>query len=752
MSDTTNLRTIRGTITRLFHQAPGFCAGKLLAVKSDVVSSGEITFAGKVYVREGEAVALRGSWVDHPTYGRQWKVIERIHEDATVTEESLAAWLTMHGRGLGIGQKRAEKIAAEFGSNFSGWLKDDPERIAIEAGVSLESIHEIARLWETQENKTAVFMALAKYELTSHQFETLYERFKGSIVALLEENPYLLIREVHGLGFKKVDEIARKVGVPLTHPGRIEAAITFAITKEEEDGSTCVERGRLIESTEELLGVDPTSGITTTELIDLIDARLAYLVQSSRVRQEKESGRAAVWCASPWIYRHEERVAAFLRDAATPNPHFTPDMAVDLAESKPCERLDESQRRAAAMAFRNRACLISGGAGAGKSVLVAAIANVYRAADLDVALAAPTGKAARRLEEVAPGFTASTIHRLLGYSPVDGFRYRDGNYLPVDVVILDEVSMLDSELASFLFDAIGPKTAVVLVGDHHQLPPVGPGALLRDAISRELLPLSVLNQCHRHAGPLKENCQAVLRGEVLPTVAWDEEEEGKPGPWYVARQLHTTDALARYVERLFADVLTAKLKYDPVRDVQFLTPIHSGPIGTRALNILLQRLHQATLGVTTEPVAPDTRPRLYTGDKVIYVKNNYKLDVMNGHQGRIVNVGPLVVQFDDRVVEIPKDCVGEVDLAYAMTPHKAQGSEFPCVVVVCHKAHRFMTHRNWLYTATTRAKTTCVILGEPEGIEHAARRIVNNQRRTLLPLLHAVAAGGTGADSHDEAD
>lgn len=750
-----DLRVIRGTVARLFHSSPTFCAGRLQPARGEVATRGEINFAGKVFVRQGESVALQGRWVDDDKYGRQFSVISRIHED-TITPDGLAAWLTVHGEAHRIGPVKARKIAKEFGENFAGWLRDNPEQVAITAGVPLATVKALAASWEDAEQFNAVGMKLAIWELTGNQIKTLYDKFRGSIVALLEENPYLLIGEVPGLGFKRIDAIARKVGVPPTHPGRIDAAITFSLTEEEDEGSTCMERASLVDATAEALGDGEP------ETLDLIAVRLAALQESEKVRVVRQGGRE--FLALPRNWRYEQAISEFLKTADQSNPCF-PDGTDHEALAATCEKLDESQQRAVTMALRKRACLISGGAGSGKSTMIAALAKLYREAgqravvirqeerydedgwEIDdfslpddqpgcrVALAAPTGKAARRLEEVASGFTASTIHRLLGYGPVDGFAFRQGSPLPVDVVILDESSMLCSQLAYHTVAAIGPQTALVLVGDHHQLPPVGAGALLRDAIQHELLPMTILNQCHRHAGPLKENCQAILRGEVPPTVDWPVSGAG-PGPWYVCKTLHTPDAVLAYAARLFTDVLTKRLGFDAVKDVQFLTPIHAGAIGTRALNIMLQRLHQKTLGVEVEPVTGDKRPKLYVGDKVIQTKNNYALDVMNGHQGVVLVPGrEMVVDFGGKIVEIPKDCAVDIELAYCLTPHKVQGSEMSCVVVICHKTHRFMLHRNWLYTAATRSQKTCVILGDPEGIEHAAKRIVNNQRRTLLPIF-----------------
>lgn len=729
-------RTIRGTVTGLFCQHPGFCAGRLRPARSDVARDGEIRFAGKVYVREGEAVALRGRWVDHEKFGRQFEASERLVEESC-TPDALAAWLRVHGDADGIGPSRAAKIAREFGDNFAGWLRDDPEQVAITAGVPLDTVRRLAESWGRQEQMNRVGLGLAKYELTANQIHALYEKFKGSVVAILEENPYLLVGEVPGLGFRRVDEIARKVGVPPGHPGRLDAALAFCLSEAAEgEGSTCLEAGELAGRAADCLGEELDAAFA-----EAAASRAAGLAAAGKL--SAADGGGARFYALPRHHRHERAVASFLASANAGGPRGDGGASRALA-SPCCGGLDESQARAVATALRNRASLVSGGAGSGKTFVVRAVANALREQGRTVALCAPTGKAARRLEEVVSGFEASTIHRLLEYRrSLGGFQRNPDNPLDADAVIVDEFSMVDAELAFHLLQAVGPGAKVVLVGDHHQLPPVGPGALLRDCIRHELLPLALLNQCHRQAGALKRNCQAVLRGEVPDT---EPAPPGEPGPWYVHRGLHTQADVASYAERLFAETLPGRLGYCVARDVQFLTAQHKGPLGTRALNALFQRLHQRSLGVEVpRRDDPEARPPLLAGDKVIQTRNNYDLDVMNGHQGVVLTASPLAVRFGDRDVEVPKDCVGDVELAYCLTPHKCQGSEFPCVVVVAHKANAFMMHRNWLYTAVTRARRTCVVLGDPDGVARAARRVVNNQRRTLLPLLAAAAEAGAGA-------
>jgi exodeoxyribonuclease V alpha subunit len=722
------VKVIRGTVARLFYQSPKFCAGRLLPEKGDVTRGGQLCFAGAAFVREGEAVALRGQWVDDSKWGRQFKVESRVHEEA-VSVDGLAAWLAWHGEAHGIGPVKAEKIAREFGENFAGVLNDNPEQVAIFAGVPLETVKRLAESWREHEELNIVGTKLAAYGLTQHQVVALYETFGGGIIALLEHDPYLLIGEIPGMGFQTVDEIARKIGVPVNHPGRVEAAVLHCMKEERGEGSTCAEHDRLVDSAVEVLGS------ASEEIPTLVRERIGGLADAGRKLRAAEGPGGRTFLALPACWKHEVAISGFLTGNGA-NPHWPAEAVgpegVEWLVNDHDSRLDDSQRRAVASALKNRTSLISGGAGSGKTTSINAIYQLCRQSGLAVRLAAPTGKAARRLEEVVPGSQASTIHRLLEYHPLQGFRRGPDKPVDADVVVVDEVSMLGSELACHLLSAIGPKTAVVLVGDHHQLPPVDAGALLRDCIVHELLPLTLLAHCHRQAGPLKHNCAAILTGVVAPT---EPPPADGPGPWYVHPRLNSPGDVLAYIERLWAEILGPRCGFDVVRDVQFMTPQHRGPIGTQAINGLLQRLRQRSLGVELPPADPEARPKLMVGDKVIQTKNNYDLNIMNGHQGVVLEADSLLVEFDGRAVAIPRERRGEVELAYCLTPHKMQGSEVPCAVTVCHSTHHYLLHRNWLYTACTRAQKTAVVIGDERGFSRAVQTVKVNERRTLLGIF-----------------
>jgi exodeoxyribonuclease V alpha subunit len=535
-----------------------------------------------------------------------------------------------------------------------------------------------------------------------------------------------------------IDAIALKRSVPKNHPSRIRAGILYALSLALDNGSTCQRREELLAAAATVLKLDELNAneVIVAQLTEITGEDKSHSLRSVRDGENE-------FFAYPGVYDRERFVSEFLRSGSLCNPCF-PEMTTAEALSTVTGRfpeLDESQRRAVANSILKRISLISGGAGSGKTTSVRSIVRLFRDAKKKVLLLAPTGKAARRLQEVA-GQPAATIHRGLGYTWQKGFAFKQGNPLPMDAVVVDEVSMMGNQLAFHLFSAIGPQTSVVLVGDHHQLPPVEAGALLRDCIARELIPLTLLSHCHRQAGPLKVNCAAILQGKVASTEPTP--DQGGFAPWYVSRNLEDPEDVLKNVRKLFQEIIPS-WGFDRLRDVQIMTCQHKGRLGTIALNRLLQRIHQESLGVTVPEIPLDKPPVLLPGDKVIQTKNNYQLDVMNGNQGVVVandrgakKGSRLVVLFDGKENHtlIPKDCEGEVDLSYCLTPWKCQGSEFPVAVSIIHRSQAFMLHRNLLYTSATRAKQVCIILGdERSGIRHAAERVVTNCRRTLLGLF-----------------
>jgi exodeoxyribonuclease V alpha subunit len=715
--------SIRGRVDALFYSSPQFSAGRLRTDSGDTVS-----FAGALMVRQHDPVVLHGTWERHPKFGRQFKVTHFAF-DQRMGPEGLAHYLANHPDIKGIGPVKARRIVEAFGEDFD-------RVIAAVAKVPLESVQALRAEWLRTRTLNASLTWLASFELTHHQMSALIEKFGNAVVTVLKTDPYLLVREVPGFGFKRVDVVARKMGTPKEHPSRIRAGVVHCVAERLDQGDCWVDYEDLIE----LANALPVMDVADSR--ERIEQALDGLVDDGTLACVSLGGRFLV--AQPQIHRMERELADVFTARRRANPHFA-EGSVELAVDKVGEKLNEPQRRALLAAARHNLVLVSGGAGSGKTFTIAAITRLYEERGLKVVLAAPTGKAAKHIEQVV-GREALTLHRLLGFN---GKLFTAGPEAPIaaDVIIIDEVSMVDVPLAWQLFRAVDlEKTCVVLVGDHNQLPPVGPGNLLRDLIERQPIPTVILDQVVRQAGVLKENSIAVLRGDVRRTA--DEGPDGRP-PWIVVNRLSDVLDAQRYVLELFESVLVERLRFDLLADVQLLTPTRKGPLGVDALNVELQRLVQKKLwGVDVAPPRPGRRPEFLLHDRVIQNRNNYELEVMNGAIGIVTEVGAkrgeLRVRFDDREVELTPENEGAKDLslAYALTIHKAQGSEFPCAVVVIHKAHAFMHHRNLFYTGVTRARQVAIVVGDLWGMRNCAEKEQVERRKTFLSVLDLPRANG----------
>jgi exodeoxyribonuclease V alpha subunit len=631
MTTTSAATQVRGRVETVFFASPRWSAGRLRTEDGEKVS-----FAGALMVKTGDAVVLHGVFEKHAKYGLQLKV-HRFTFDQRLDAEGLVHFLANHPDIEGIGPVKARRIAEAFGADFDRAIDEEPERVAAVAKIPAESAHALRDAWLATRTLNAAMTWLASFDLTHHQVTALVEKFGNSVVTVLQTDPYLLVREIPGFGFKRVDVVARKMGVPKEHPSRLRAGVLHCVAERLDQGDCWVEYEDLVGLANTLLVLD------VADSRERIERALDTLIDEQALACVSLGGRFLV--AQPALHEMECDLAEVLTSARE-NPHFVGrdvGAIADLAGGG----LNAPQRRALLATLRRNLVLVCGGAGVGKTYLVAAITRTYEAEGRSVVLAAPTGKAAKRIEQVV-GREAKTLHRLLGF---DGHAFAAGPDAPIDadVVIVDEVSMVDVPLAWHFFRAVDfSRTAVVLVGDHNQLPPVGPGNLLRDLIERRPIETVVLDEVVRQAGVLKENSTAILRGHVAPSSDFD--EDGRL-PWFVLNRFEDVLDAQRYLLALFEGTIRERLGFDLLADVQLLTPTRKGPLGVDALNVLLQRLVQRKLrGIDVLPPPAGRRPDFLFGDRVLQTRNNYDLGVMNGAIGIVVSVGvrrgDLTVRFD----------------------------------------------------------------------------------------------------------
>lgn len=720
---TTEHTRIRGEVERVFFSSANFSAGRFITERGD-----RIQFAGNVVVQENQPLVLHGKFIKHPKYGFQFEVAS-MEFDRQLDARGLANYLANNPEIKGIGPAKARIIAEQFGSEFEQHLIDEPEKIADAAKVPISVIESLRDHWLETSHVNQAMTALAAYGLTHHQVTKLVKKLGNNAVGVIQRDPYVIVGEIDGFSFKRIDKIARQVGIAKDEPSRIRAGIVFCVDDALDQGDCWVEYEDLLDRANELLVMD------CLDSREQIERHLDNLIDEKALTCYCADSRFLV--AKPFVRRMEEDLARVFANGAKPSPCLSdkPDLQTEIKRIAP--RLNPRQTKAAVNAAAHSISLISGGAGSGKTFTISAITRLCEERDLRVVLCAPTGKAAKRMEE-ATGREASTIHRLLGFN---GKTYaRDSeNPISADMLIVDEVSMVDVVLAWHLFQAIDlDRTTVVLVGDHNQLPPVGPGNILRDLIESRALPTTILDDVVRQAGILKENSMAILKGEVPKT---PQRDTSVRGAWYVADQHTDAERVQRFILDLFEHTIREKLGFDILRDVQVLTPTHKGPLGTAELNTKLQRLIQRKLwNYDAPPVQPGRRPKLLVNDKVIQTRNNYDLGVMNGAMGIVRSVGldgSLSIEFEDKTVNIDAGSPhrSDIQLAYALTIHKSQGSEFPCSIVIAHKSHSFMHHRNLLYTGVTRASQTAIIVGDHWGIANCAKRVQVDARKTFLSLI-----------------
>ena len=757
--DDDSLVELTGTIVKVFRALPGL--GRKPVWSSGVIEtdSGESErFSGKVYAVEQARLTLVGQWHDDEKYGRQLKV-SHAADELELNLDGLVGYLSKDPKIQGIGPKRAQSIAESLGQEFEATLLEKPLEFLALSQLSETAKNSLKQLWQANHPTNAHRSWLYSYGLSYALVEQLIAIFDTSCLEVLREDPYILLDDDYpGFGFKRVDEIARAMGVPLDHPSRLAAVLSHIVTQELEDGHCWTAQSELFAKAARLLQTshrEEPPDMVESQLAEPDQDDLEAILETALTTQFKkkkldhivsEAEEKLVGLAE--LKRQESDLAQLFESAVRENPHLGARVESALDTTQATGELNDQQLQALRCAMEHGLCLISGKAGSGKTHVISELSRIYNQLGHKVVLAAPTGKAARRMEE-ASGQDAKTIHRLLGWDGQEFDVSRD-EPLEADVIIIDECSMVDVPLAWNLFEAIDlAKTAVVLAGDHNQLPPVGPGNILRDLIDTQALPTVILDKIVRQAGQLPVNCSQILVGEVPESTPPDEDDHVA---WAVKDTLETPGEVLDYLLELFDTRLQAR-GFDLLKDVQVLSPQKPGPIGTQNLNRELQRLIQKKLwGIEVD--ASDGEPALLKNDKVIQTANDYNLGengIMNGTIGYVTERkanGSITIDFDGEAIKLrPKAAAQKnLQLAYALTIHKAQGSEFPCAVLVMHRSHSYMHHRNLFYTGVTRAQITSIIVGDRSGIERCAEHVETDRRRTFLSQL-LLPAGAKSAAS-----
>lgn len=700
---------------------------------------GLVTVVGNLpELTPGEYVHLKGQWLNHPKHGMQFKV-DTCEQTIPATTDAIRRYL---GSGLikGIGPKLADRIVDQFGKNSLEVIENQPDQLLEVPDIGQKRRKMIVEAWEEQKQIKEVMLFLHGHQISTTLAVKIYKQYGDETLNILQTDPYRLAEDIFGIGFKTADRIAQALGLPREHPARIQAGIIYALNQATNEGHVFEPRRKLAETARELLDVSPELVEPATEqllkeakiILDELPAANENRKPSSQFKEDGSPYTFPAIYLTP-LYHSEVNVARHLKRIASVMPSSLSDIPGIFIKLD--KNLSSEQISAIKMAISSPLSVLTGGPGTGKTTALRALILVLEEANKHYALASPTGRAAKRLSQ-ATGRTASTIHRLLGFSPKEGFKFNRNYPLQTDMLIIDEASMMDIFLTNHLLQAIQDGTHLLLVGDVDQLPSVGAGDVLRDIIASGIAPVTRLETIFRQSAESQiiQNAHIINQGKMPIFNNQKSGGDSKISADFFLFPAESAEEAGDWIENLVCDRIPKKFGFNPINDIQVLSPMYRGGAGVTALN---ERL-QAKLN-PPNPAKPEKRIYGRTfriGDKLMQIQNNYDKGVFNGDIGFLRAIDPinqsLTVDFEGQAVEYDWIEADQIVLAYAVSVHKAQGSEFPAVVLPVITQHYMMLQRNLLYTAVTRAKQLCVLVGNYKAIGIAVHNNKVTQRFTAL--------------------
>ena len=670
-----------------------------------------VTLTGSLLdVPVGSVLLVDGDWRVDPKYGQQF-VAQSWTEVMPATLYGIEKYL---GSGLvkGIGPAYAKAIVSRFGLDTIDVIENDIERLLEVPRLGKKRMEKIRDSWEKQKDIKEVMVFLQGHGVSTAFAAKIYRKYEKESIAKVKENPYQLADDIWGIGFKTADSIASKMGYEKNDPRRCRSGILYALNELAEEGHVYAESEQLVEAATKLLEAEETP----------VRQALASMMEAKDVIADND----VVYL--PPFYHAENGSAKRLQSLLADKSLFNSDIAAEPEAEYGVKSggivYDEVQQAAIQQALDSKVMVLTGGPGTGKTTTTQGIIAAFKARHISILLAAPTGRAAKRMTE-ATGMEAKTIHRLLEYNPMDGYKRNDENPLEGDALIVDECSMIDILLFYNLMKAIPSNMRLILVGDIDQLPSVGAGNVLRDIIDSQQIPVVRLTRIFRQA----QSSRIVMNAHAINAGQFPNIRNGLDTDFFFINQ-EDADEMVKLIIGLVRDRLPKKYGYPP-KEIQVLTPMQRGTVGSGNLNIELQN--------ALNPTGSSLARGGYTfrqGDKVMQIRNNYDKNVFNGDIGYITavdtNERTLTVTFDSRLVEYDITELDEIVLAYAVTIHKSQGSEFPVVVMPVTMKHFVMLQRNLIYTGITRAKKICVLVGTTKALAYAIKQNTVSKRNTKL--------------------
>lgn len=722
------VESLQGVVERLTYHSEesGYTVARLKAPRTREL----ITIVGSfANIQAGQTLQMQGIWREHPKYGPQFQVTQyRETKPATLT--GIEKYL---GSGLikGVGPKTAKRIVAHFGLETLDIIEHHIERLVEVPGIAKKRVQMIQTTWQTQKAIKEVMLFLQGHGVSTTYAVKIYKQYGDESIAIVTENPYRLATDVYGIGFVTADAIARNLGIQPNSEFRYRAGILHVLGEASEEGHCFLPQPELVERTVKRLAL-PDHQIHPDDIFSLTTAMA--LDEELILQGGPGEWQGQFLCYAPPFFHSEQGLVNRIKGLlAAPIPVDVPRVERWLERFSASVGLELSaeQQRAVLMAASHRMLILTGGPGVGKSFTCRTIVALWKAMDKTVALASPTGRAAQRLSELT-GEEAKTIHRLLEFDPKRmKFKRDQDNPIPADALVVDESSMLDLFLANSLVKAIAPRTHLLLVGDIDQLPSVGPGAILHDLIASEQVPVAKLTQVFRQAqtSAIVTNAHRINQGN-FPRLEPVSNTPKTDCLWFDAEEPEQGVAAIRDIMAH----LIPQLGFSPATDVQVLCPMTRGEVGTRNLNQVLQQLINPPSSHKAEITRGGMTVRV--GDRILQQKNDYNREVFNGDLGVVSAIDTeeleVTAQFGDRQVVYDYADLDEITLAFATTIHKAQGSEYPVVIVPVFMQHYIMLSRNLLYTAVTRARKLVVLVGSQKAIGLAVRQVKDQERYTLL--------------------
>ncbi len=715
---------------------------------------GLITVVGNLpEVQPGEWLKLTGTWTSHAKHGRQFQA-QFCEQSLPATTEGIKRYL---GSGMirGVGPVMAERIVNKFGADTLDVIEEDPKRLREVLGIGSKRVGQITKAWEEQRAIKDVMIFLQSHGVSTNLATKIYKKYGDTSLAVVQNTPYKLVQDVYGIGFKTADQIARALGLALDDPSRIEAGLAYTLNRMAEEGHVYVPQDELVPAAAEILGVEDgqitavLEALTSSEFVKrerlvfgdrgsgigdrglkaggmvVQEPGVKYEVGESddQLRVEDAVYLTAFYYAEIGVTKRVQEMIGY----PTSRLAGIGNRGLGIGGQGSGVQLSEQQQLAIETAVANKVTILTGGPGTGKTTTLRALLDLLGANGKTYLLASPTGRAAKRLAE-ATGREAKTIHRLLEFNPGEGFGRNEYNPLDADMVVIDEASMLDLVLANTLLKAIGPDTHLLLVGDVDQLPSVGAGDVLGDLIASGKTAVIRLQTIFRQAADsgIISNAHRINNGKSPET-------NSTANDFFIFVKQEPDEAAELLVD-VVRNRVPLKFKFDPMEDVQVLSPMYNGALGVHNLNLMLQATLNPPSGRKPERKLGGRLFRV--GDKVMQTVNNYDKNVYNGDIGRITAMDiiqqTMTVSIDGAPVIYDFLEVDELVLAYAISVHKSQGAEYPCVVMPVATQHYMMLQRNLLYTAVTRAKKLVILVGTRKAIQIAVKNDKLTQRHTAL--------------------